>query len=102
MQQYPEAAVERAMKVQEVILRAMAKRITWWQAAEILGITERAMRRWRARMQRWGEPALLDRRRGKPSPKRIGVAVIEKVLTLYREKYFDFTNRDKRCRSSGE
>ena len=24
------------MKVQEVILRAMAKRITWWQAAEII------------------------------------------------------------------
>ena len=37
MRLYPEAALERAMKVQEVILRAMAKRITWWQAAEILG-----------------------------------------------------------------
>jgi hypothetical protein len=34
---YPKAAVERAMKVQEVILRAMAKKITWWQAAEIIG-----------------------------------------------------------------
>ena len=34
---YRKAAVERAMKVQEVILRAMAKKITWWQAAEILG-----------------------------------------------------------------
>ncbi len=30
---------------------------------------------------------LFDRRRGKPSPKR--VAVVEKVLGLYREKYFD-------------
>ena len=29
--------MERAMKVQEVILRAMAKKITWWQAAEIIG-----------------------------------------------------------------
>jgi len=37
MREYPKAAVERAMKVQEVILRAMAKRITWWEAAEILG-----------------------------------------------------------------
>jgi hypothetical protein len=50
MREYPEAAVERAMKVQEVILRAMAKRITWWQAPEILGLTERSMRRWRTRM----------------------------------------------------
>jgi len=40
--------MERAMKVQEVILRAMAKRITWWQAAEILGISDRSMGRWEA------------------------------------------------------
>jgi hypothetical protein len=41
---YTKAAVERAMQVQEVILRAMAKRMTWWQAAEILGISDRSMR----------------------------------------------------------
>ena len=28
---YPKAAMERAMKVQEVILRAKATKITWWQ-----------------------------------------------------------------------
>ena len=43
---YPKAAAERAMRVQEVILRAMAKKITWWQIAEIIGITDRQMRRW--------------------------------------------------------
>ena len=32
---------------------------------------------------------LFDRRRGKPSPKRVPVAVVERVLELYREKYFD-------------
>ena len=37
---YQKVAVEGAMKVQEVILRAMAKKITWWQAAEILGLSE--------------------------------------------------------------
>jgi transcriptional regulator GlxA family with amidase domain len=40
------AAVERAMKLQDVMLRAMAKRITWFQAAEILGISCRQMQRW--------------------------------------------------------
>jgi hypothetical protein len=30
---YSSAAVERAMKVQKVSLRAVAKKITWWQAA---------------------------------------------------------------------
>jgi hypothetical protein len=35
---YTKAAMERAMKVQEVILRAVAKKITWYQVAEIIGI----------------------------------------------------------------
>jgi hypothetical protein len=47
MESYSKAATEPAMKVQEVILRALAKKITWWQAAEIIGISDRAMRRWR-------------------------------------------------------
>ena len=38
---YTEAAMERAMKVEEVILRAVARKITWWQAAEIIGISDR-------------------------------------------------------------
>ena len=42
MDSYSKAAMERAMKVQEVILRAMAKKITWWQAAEIIGISDRS------------------------------------------------------------
>jgi hypothetical protein len=41
MEAYPRAAMERAMKVQDVMLQAMAKKITWWQAAEILGISDR-------------------------------------------------------------
>src|SRR5207244_11241 len=44
MVSYTQAAMERAMKVQEVILRAMAKKITWWQAAEIIGISDRQRR----------------------------------------------------------
>ncbi|MGH9484505.1 MAG: helix-turn-helix domain-containing protein, partial [Terriglobales bacterium] len=61
---YPQTAVEPAMKVQEVILRAMAKKLTWWQAAEILSISDRQMRRWHRRMERNGFTGLLDRRRG--------------------------------------
>ena len=33
MKFYSEAAMERAMKIQEVILQAIGKRINWWQAA---------------------------------------------------------------------
>ena len=37
MKQYPAVAVERAMKVQEVLMQAIGKKITWFEAAEILG-----------------------------------------------------------------
>jgi transposase len=102
MESYSRAAMERAMKVQEVILRAMAKKIRWWQAAEIIGISDRQMRRWRERYEEFGLRGLFDRRRGKPSPKRVAVAVVEKVLGLYREKYFDLNVRHfhEKCRQS--
>src|SRR6202795_1075121 len=90
---YTQAAMERTMKVQEVILRAMAKKITWWQAAEIIGISDRSMRRWRERYEEFGFRGLFDRRRGKLSPKRVPMAVVERVLELYREKYFDLNVR---------
>src|SRR5260221_14173400 len=93
MVSYSKAAMERAMKVQEVNLRAMAKRITWWQAAEIIGISDRHMRRWRERYEAFGYDGLFDRRRGSPSPKRVPLAQVEQVLGLYREKYFDLNVR---------
>src|SRR3984893_11169794 len=93
MQSYPRAAVERMMKIQEVILRAMAKKITWWQAAEILGITDRQMRRWHWRYREYGYDGLLDRRVGQPSPQRVPLAGVEQVFTPNREKYFDLNVR---------
>src|SRR6266849_3476523 len=90
---YTQAAMERTMKVQEVILRAIAKKITWWQAAEIIGISDRQMRRWHERYEEFGFRGMFDRRRGKPSPKKVPLAVVEKVLGLYREKYFDLNVR---------
>ena len=89
MKFYTAAAMERAMKIQEVILRAIGKRITWWQAAEIIGISDRQMRRWKRRYERCGYDGLYDRRRGQPSPRRVPLATVEQVLGLYREKYFD-------------
>ena len=86
---YPYSAVERAMKVQEVILRAIDGRLKWYQAAEILGISDRQMCRWKRRYEQWGYDGLFDRRRQRPSPKRVPLAVVRQVLTLYRERYFD-------------
>ena len=86
---YRQCAMERAMKIQEAILRAMAKKITWGQAAEIIGISDRQMRRWYERYREFGYDGLFDRRLRRPSPKRVPVETVEQVLGLYREKYFD-------------
>ena len=69
MEAYPKAAMERAMKVQEVMLRAMAKKITWWQAAEIIGISDRHMRRCRERLRGvWLQRDCLTGGGDEPSP----------------------------------
>jgi transposase len=87
---YPKPALERAMKIQEVILRAISGQILWMEAAEILGITDRQMRRWKQRYEEYGYDGLYDRRKKIPSPRRVPLDKAEKVLRLYREKYFDF------------
>src|SRR5215471_18595478 len=87
------AEMERMMKVQEVILKAMAGSLKWWEAAEIIGVTDRTMRRWRQRYEEGGYDGLYDRRKRRPSPKRVALKTAEKVLQLYREKYFDFNVR---------
>ncbi len=48
------------------------------------------MRRWKQRYEEHGYDGLFDRRRQRPSPKRVPLETVEKVLCLYREKYFDF------------
>ena len=87
MEIYPRTAAERAMKLQEVLLRATSGKIKWRQAAELIGISERQMRRWRKRYEAEGYQGLLDRRRRKPSSRRVPKAQAEEVLSLYRDKY---------------
>ena len=92
-QQYSAAETERMMKLQDVLLKAMAKKIRWWDAAEIIGVTDRTMRRWRERLEAEGYSGLVDRRKGNPSDKRVPLARVEEVLRLYREVYFDLNIR---------
>src|SRR4249920_657567 len=90
---FPPTALERAMQIKEVLLRAMNKEYSWLRAAEILGITARGLRRLRRRMEQFGYQGLVDMRRGRPSPRRTPVAEIERILELYREKCSGFNAR---------
>lgn len=90
---FPPSAVERAMQIKEVMLRAMNKEYSWLRAAEILGITPRGLRRLRQRMEQFGYEGLVDMRRGRPSPRRVAIAEVERILALYRETYPGFNAR---------
>jgi transposase len=85
--------MERMMKLQDVLLKAMAKKITWWAAAEIIGVSDRTMRRWRERFEANGYDGLMDLRKGKPASHRVDLKTVEEVLRLYREQYGDFNVR---------
>ena len=81
------------MKLQDVILRAMAKKLSWIEAAEIAGMSVRNMQRMRQRYQEGGYSGLFDQRRGKRSIHRIPMETAETVLRLYQETYFDLSVR---------
>lgn len=81
------------MKVQEVILKAMAKKITWLEAAEIIGVCDRTMRRMRERYQEHGYDGLFDQRRRRRTILRVPMETAERALALYRDTYFDLSVR---------
>jgi len=81
------------MRIQEVILQAISGKIHWLQAAEILGVSVRTMRRWKDYYQHSGYDGLFDRRRRTPSPRRVPLEQVERVLKLYRESYPEFNVR---------
>lgn len=81
------------MKLQDVILKAMARKISWLDAAEIAGMSVRNMQRKRQAYQEFGYTGLFDQRRGKRSIHRVPMKTAEKVLELYETTYFDLSVR---------
>ena len=78
------------MKIQEVFQRAEHDSITWNEAAEILGVDPRTVRRWKPIIEEEGFQGLLDKRTRKPSPKRVPHAHRTRVLKLYQELYHEW------------
>ncbi len=84
---YPDFAWRRAMRVKEVLDKALRKEILWINAADILGVSPRTIRRIRDRLLEQGSEGLLDQRRGQPSPRRAPPEDVERILELYRKEY---------------
>src|ERR1035437_2845407 len=81
----------KAMTRNEVMMRAIAGKLTWIEAADICGITARQMGRMKRRYEAHGYDGLVDGRGGKPRRTRIAVKTLEALCRLKREPYADFS-----------
>jgi hypothetical protein len=80
----------RRMRFTDILGRQERSELSQMEAAELLGISERTIRRWRDRHRDGGASGLDDRRLA-PSLRRAPVAEIERMLGLYRALYRGFT-----------
>ena len=81
----------RIMRFEELLDRHERGYLTLAEVAEILGMSERTVRRWRDRYREEGTPGLGDRRIGKPSPRRAPESELARARALYAEMYGGFT-----------
>ncbi len=81
------------MKVHEVLVRAIDGQLSWGQAADMLGLSPRSVRRWRWRMERFGVEGLYDRRQLRPGRNAIKPAELARWLQLYRSRYRGYNAR---------
>src|SRR6516225_3940963 len=70
----------RMQKFRDVLSRWEAGELSMMEAGELLGMSERQFRRYRDRYEEDGLAGLVDRRLGKPSPKRVPAAAAEQML----------------------
>ena len=78
------------LKRYQVIGKVFDKTINHQEAAELLGITDRQIRRVVRRVRIEGERGVIHRSRGRKAKSRVGETVKKRVLELYRERYQGF------------
>ncbi len=77
------------MTRQEVVMKAVAGRLSWLQAADILGITPRHVRRLHWKYRNFGVKAVVDNRGGKPRRRRVALEVVQELFRLRRLLHLD-------------
>src|SRR4051794_5537306 len=74
----------------EVIEQVLEKRLKQREAAEVLGVSVRQVKRMVKGYRREGAKALVSRQRGRPSNNRVSGEVKVRVVELLRSRYGDF------------
>jgi transposase len=77
----------------DVIRRLEARRLTTKEAGEVLGITERQVRRLRRRVEKEGAQGLAHRSRGRASARKTKASVTKRVVGLMRKLYAGFNDQ---------
>lgn len=74
----------------DIIQKAIKKEIKSTEAAEVLKLTDRQIRRLKKKVDEYGLKGLIHASRGKPSSKKIPDKERKRIIKIIQEKYYDF------------
>jgi hypothetical protein len=81
---------DREVRLADVLTSVRAKQLTVGEAAEILGRTERHIRRLLSKLVSQGLSSLVSKKRGRPSNNRMSPVIIEKAISVFRSELWDY------------
>ena len=81
----------RQMRFEELYERRQQRTVTMAEAGEMLGVTERTVRRWSGRYHAEGAEGLQDRRIGRLSARAVPVDEALRMVTRYETRYTGWT-----------
>ncbi len=80
----------REMERLKIVYKAMEKRLTQVKAGELMGVTDRQVRRMLQRVREKGERGIVHGNRGRPSSRKIPKVQEEKIMAFVQKRYSDF------------
>ena len=81
---------QKELKRVHVIQKVLEKGIKEVEAAEVLHLSSRQIRRIVKRVRLEGDKGIIHKSRGQPSKRRISDRIRGKIIQLYRSQYLDF------------
>ena len=70
------------MQLRDVLLKATARQITWGEAAEIIGVSDRTIQKLRERLEREISTGVAEHKKRKSSQKRFGWGIDARIQEL--------------------
>ena len=81
---------ERELSRSHIILKVLDKELKQVKAAESLNLSDRQIRRIVKRVRKEGKTGVIHKSRGRASNRAIPKRIKDRVIKLYREKYWDY------------